>query len=78
LLAFAVATLTFFGEAFGIAFAFHVSPMRVLETVFDLDVGIRPGWQVLAAGLLVVAVDSVRGWQDARLRKRKVKRKAVA
>jgi sulfoxide reductase heme-binding subunit YedZ len=78
LLAFAVATLTFFGEAFGIAIAFHVSPMRVLETVFDLDVGIRPGWQVLAAGLLVVAVDSVRGWQDARLRKRKVKRKAVA
>ena len=75
-LAFAVAALTFFGEAVGIAIAFHVSPMRVLETAFDLDVGIRPGWQVLAAGLLVVAVDALRGWQDAQRRKLKVKRKA--
>ncbi len=39
-----VATLTFFGEAFGIAVAFHVSPMRVLEIAFDVDAGIRPGW----------------------------------
>lgn len=76
-LALAVATLTFFGEAVGIAIAFHVSPMRVLETAFDFDIGIRPGWQVLGAGLAVVAVDIVRGWQDARWRKLKVQRKAA-
>jgi len=73
-LALIVATLTFFGEAFGIAIAFHVSPMRVLETAFDFDIGIRPGWQVLAAGLAVVAIDIVRSWQS----KLKVKRKAAA
>jgi hypothetical protein len=28
--------------------------------VFDFDVGIRPGWQVLAAGLCVVAIDFIR------------------
>jgi sulfoxide reductase heme-binding subunit YedZ len=33
--------------------------MRVLDTVFDFDAGIRPGWQVLAAGLVVVAIDAV-------------------
>jgi hypothetical protein len=32
----------------------------VLDTVFDFDVGIRPGWQVLAAGLCVVVVDLIR------------------
>ena len=73
-LALIVATLTFCGEAFGIAIAFHVSPMRVLETAFDFDIGIRPGWQVLAAGLAVVAIDIVRSWQS----KLKVKRKAAA
>lgn len=77
-LALVVAALTFVGEACGIAIAFHVSPMRVLETAFDFDIGIRPGWQVLAAGLAVVAVDVVRGWQDARARPRKATRKAAA
>jgi sulfoxide reductase heme-binding subunit YedZ len=72
LLALVVAALTFCGEAIGIALAFHVSPMRVLETAFDFDIGIRPGWQVLGAGLLVVAIDVVRGWQDARLRRLRV------
>lgn len=55
-----VALLAFAGEAIGIAIAFNVSPLRVLETVFDFDAGIRPGWQVLAAGLVVVAVYFVR------------------
>lgn len=55
-----VSVLSFVGEAVGIAIAFHVSPLVVLETVFDFDVGIRPGWQVLAAGLCVVVVDLVR------------------
>jgi len=31
----------------------------VLETIFDFDAGIRPGWLVLAAGLAVVATDAV-------------------
>jgi sulfoxide reductase heme-binding subunit YedZ len=55
-----VAMLTFLGEAVGIGITFGVSPLRVLETVFDIDAGIRPGWQVLAAGLVVVAIDFVR------------------
>jgi sulfoxide reductase heme-binding subunit YedZ len=39
--------------------------MRVLNTVFDVDAGIRPGWQVLAAGLAVVALDAVmRRWKS--------------
>lgn len=58
-LTLAVSLLTFAGEAIGIGIAFHVSPLRVLETVFDFDAGIRPGWQVLAAGLIVVAIDAV-------------------
>jgi methionine sulfoxide reductase heme-binding subunit len=58
-LAIAVSVATFLGEAIGIAIAFHVSPMRVLGTIFDFDAGIRPGWQVLAAGLAVTAADAV-------------------
>jgi len=56
----AVSLLTFAGEAIGVAIAFHVSPMRVLSVAFDFDAGIRPGWEVLGAGLAVVAVDFVR------------------
>ncbi len=59
-LSIAVSAITFFGEAIGIAIAFHVSPMRVLSVTFDLGAGIRPGWEVLAAGLAVVALDFVR------------------
>lgn len=55
-----VSLLTFAGEAIGIGIAFGVSPLRVLNTVFDFEAGIRPGWQVLAAGLMVVAIDAVR------------------
>jgi sulfoxide reductase heme-binding subunit YedZ len=54
-----VSLLTFAGEAIGIGIAFHVSPLRVLETAFDFDAGIRPGWQVLVAGLVVVAIAAV-------------------
>jgi methionine sulfoxide reductase heme-binding subunit len=60
-LSVAVAALTFAGEAVGIAIAFHVSPMRVLSVAFDFNAGIRPGWEVLAAGLAVVALDFIRG-----------------
>jgi len=59
-LTFAVSLVTFAGEAVGIGIAFHVSPMRVLDTAFDFDIGIRPGWEVLAAGFAVVVVDAVR------------------
>lgn len=55
-----VSALTFAGEAVGIGLAFHVSPLRVLDTAFDFDLGIRPGWEVLAAGLGVVLIDAVR------------------
>jgi sulfoxide reductase heme-binding subunit YedZ len=54
-----VSAVTFAGEAAGIAIAFHVSPMRVLSVVFDFNAGIRPGWQIFAAGLVVVAIDVV-------------------
>jgi methionine sulfoxide reductase heme-binding subunit len=69
-----VALLTFAGEAIGIAIAFHVSPLRLLETVFDFDAGIRPGWQVLVAGLIVVAIDAVM----ARVRSRAPRAREVA
>ena len=69
-LTIAVASLTFIGEAIGIAIAFHVSPLRVFEVAFDLDAGIRPGWEVLAAGLAVVALDFVRAhWNSRAARK---------
>ena len=65
-LTIAVSILTFVGEAIGIAIAFHVSPLRVLSVAFDLDAGIRPGWEVLAAGLAVVALDFVRSRWNSR------------
>ena len=65
-LSIAVSMLTFAGEAIGIGIAFHVSPLRVLDTVFDFGAGIRPGWQVLAAGLGVVVIDFVRARWNSR------------
>ncbi len=73
MLAIAVSVVTFVGEAVGIAIAFHVSPLLVLTMIFDFDAGIRPGWQVLAAGLLVVVVDAVLGrWKARAVRTRAV------
>ena len=72
-LSIAVSLLTFAGEAIGIGIAFHVSPMRVLEVAFDFDAGVRPGWQVLAAGLCAVALDAIRArWAPRRSRARTV------
>jgi sulfoxide reductase heme-binding subunit YedZ len=55
--------LTFAGEAIGIGIAFGVSPLMVLQTAFDFDLDnldmVRPGWYVLLAGLVVVAIDLV-------------------
>ncbi len=68
-----VAALTFAGEAIGIAIAYNVSPMRVLGVAFNLDAGLRPGWQVLGAGLAVVLLDVVRArWNGRRSRNRAV------
>ena len=70
-LSIAVSILTFAGEAIGIGIAFHVSPLRVLDAAFDFGAGIRPGWQVLAAGLGVVALDFVRArWNKRTARAR--------
>ena len=66
-LAVVVAALVFAGEAVGIAIEFRVSPLRVLGAAFDFDAGIRPGWQVLAAGLAVAVFDVVRARWNSRL-----------
>ena len=72
-LAIVVSVFTFLGESIGIAIAFHVSPLLVLSMIFDFDAGIRPGWQVLAAGLLVVAIDAALArWKDRPVRTRVV------
>lgn len=73
-LSIAVSAFTFIGEAAGIGIAFHVSPMRVLDVAFDFSAGIRPGWEVLAAGLVAVAIDVVTG----RLSNRTARVRAVA
>ena len=66
-----VSVLTFVGEAIGISIAYHVSPMRVLEVAFDFDLAIRPGWRILGAGLVVVAIDfGCARWQGRALRMR--------
>lgn len=72
-LATAVSVLTFAGEAIGVGIAFHVSPLRVLDAAFDFEAGIRPGWHVLAAGLVVVVLDIVRArWNSRTARPRTV------
>ena len=74
-LSVSAAALTFAGEAIGIAIAFGVSPLMVLQTAFDFDLDnldmVRPGWYVLAAGLCVVALDIVCArWRQKGPRKR--------
>jgi sulfoxide reductase heme-binding subunit YedZ len=63
-LAVGVAALVFIVEAIGIAIAFKASPWLVLKDSFDIDLGmldaLRPGWYVLAAGVLVAIVEVVR------------------
>ena len=65
-LALVAGALTFLGEAVGIGLAFGVSPLTILGTVFDLDLGLRPGWSVLGAGLAVALLELLRGWMAAR------------
>ena len=75
-LSLVVSALTFIAEAVGIGIVFNVSPFRVLQTAFDFDdlSMIRPGWLVLAAGLIVVVVDLIAG----RLRNRRPTRPIAA
>ncbi len=64
-LSIAVSILSFAGEAIGIGIAFHVSPLRVLDAAFDFGAGIRPCWEVLAAGVAVTIVDFARArWNN--------------
>jgi hypothetical protein len=51
-----VAALTFIAEAIALGIQANVSPVRVLQSAFDFDL-IRPGWLVLGAGLILVALD---------------------
>jgi methionine sulfoxide reductase heme-binding subunit len=68
-LAISVSIITFAGEAIGIAIAFHVSPLLVINTIFDFGAGIRPGWQVLAGGVAVAIIDAVLArWKGRSLR----------
>jgi sulfoxide reductase heme-binding subunit YedZ len=55
-----VAALTLTGETIGIALVFNAPFARILPAIWDFEAGIRPGWQVLAAGLVVTAIDFVR------------------
>ncbi len=73
-LSVAASALTFAGEAIGIAIAFNVSPLMVLQTAFDFDLDnldmVRPGWYVLAAGLAIVVLDlACARWRTRRPRK---------
>jgi sulfoxide reductase heme-binding subunit YedZ len=55
-----VAALTFIAEAIALGIQANVSPLRVLQSAFYFDFDmIRPGWLVLGAGLIVVALDFV-------------------
>jgi sulfoxide reductase heme-binding subunit YedZ len=69
-LALGVAALVFVGEAAAIAIAFGAPFTAVLASAFDPDLGIRPGWYVLAAGVAVVVLDVARGWTESRTRSR--------
>ena len=53
-----IAALTFIAEAIALGIQANVSPLRVLESALDFEM-IRPGFLVLGAGLIIVALDFV-------------------
>jgi sulfoxide reductase heme-binding subunit YedZ len=57
---FAVGAFTFLAEAVAFGIAFHAPVGRVLETDFTFRAGIRPGWYVWAAGVLVLLIGIAR------------------
>jgi sulfoxide reductase heme-binding subunit YedZ len=56
------AALTFAGEAIGLWLVHGIAPQMVLEVDFTFVAGIRPGWYVLAGGLILFAVALWRLW----------------
>ena len=68
-LAIVVAALVFLGEGIGLAFAFGQPVATLLPqyfaTIADPDLGFRPGWAVLIAGLAVAVLDLWRGRRPA-------------
>ena len=48
--------LTFLGEAYGYWFVHDISPAMVLQLDFTFEAGIRPGWYVLAGGLILFLI----------------------
>jgi methionine sulfoxide reductase heme-binding subunit len=60
LLALAAGSATAAGEAIYFFIAMGVDPLRILAVDFSLDVGTRPGWIVLAAGLAALALAAWR------------------
>jgi sulfoxide reductase heme-binding subunit YedZ len=68
-LAVVASALVFAGEAIGIGLYYKVSPLLVLQSVFEFDLAmIRPGWLVLGAGLCVVLIQIVQSWRQQSLR----------
>ena len=59
-LAVAAALLTAAGEVVGISMAFNAPASIIAAAHFDLDIGIRPAWWVLAAGLAMAAGSALR------------------
>ena len=57
---FAVGILVFLVEAIAFRIAFHAPVLRVLALDFNFRAGIRPGWYVWGAGLLVTAIGLLR------------------
>jgi sulfoxide reductase heme-binding subunit YedZ len=53
---FGVGAFTFLAEAFGFWIAFDAPIDRVLAMDFDFRAGIRPGWYVWGAGVLVTVI----------------------
>jgi sulfoxide reductase heme-binding subunit YedZ len=51
---------TALGEALYFRLAFHADPLRVLDTDFSLQTGIRPALVVLAIGIVVTAAGAMR------------------
>nr|TFG54573.1 MAG: sulfoxide reductase heme-binding subunit YedZ [Hyphomicrobiales bacterium] len=70
LLALSVSGTVFLAEAIGFWIAYDpiTSPLMVLRLDFDFNAGIRPGWYVLAACTILVAIAGLRQWPSTKPR----------
>lgn len=57
---FAVGLLDFLVEAVVFGIVYHVPAMRILTADFTFQIGIRPGWYVWGAGVLVTLIGALR------------------